>query len=75
MCNNSKPGIDGDQRRNYHLNVETCACNHAGVTGAASSHDHSSNAIKVKELTQFDGVLVRYGVIFFKSWCSSSKIS
>ena len=63
MCNAYKSGICGDPRRNYYSNIEKDTCKNSDAIWAESSHDHSFNAVKIKELVKFDGVLVRNSVL------------
>ena len=62
MCNVSKSGIEDDPRQSYYSMVENWSNIYALDIELGGSYGHEFNNVMIKELVNFDGVLVKDGV-------------
>ena len=63
ICNPSWSGIVNDPRTSYYHDVSCFTNQYKYSTGTGASYGHTWNAVTVKELVIFDGILVRDGVL------------
>ena len=63
ICNPAKSGIEDDPRISYYHDVETHTNSTKFATGLGGSYGHNWTPTTTKELINFDGVLVRDGVL------------
>ena len=63
ICNTELSGIEGDPRISYYHEVETHTNSTKFASGMGASYGHNWTPTTSKELVNFDGVLVRDGVL------------
>ena len=63
ICNPEKLGIPNDPRKAYYSEVERFTNGSKSWSGSGGSYVHSWKNVNLKELTNFDGILVRDGVL------------
>ena len=63
ICNPKLSGIEGDPRISYYHDVETHTNSTKFASGMGASYGHNWTPTTAKELVNFDGVLVRDGVL------------
>ena len=63
ICSPQFSGIKDDPRKSYYHEVERFTNGSKSYSGMGGSYGHSWNSVDLKELTNFDGILIRDGVL------------
>ena len=63
ICRPAFSGVQNDPRKSYYHDVEGFTNSYKYASGMGGSYGHTWKAVNLKELTIFDGILVRDGVL------------
>ena len=80
-CNLKFSGTKDDPRISYYHQVEGCTNSSKHHSSVGGSCGHSWNPVDLKELTNFDGILIRDGVlgssqgVLYRRWEMMDRVS